>query len=80
MGLISGSKGEVGLTGITLLIASLLSAVLLWHGEYTEDGVKVEEGAGAKEQGEPSEPEKELSASATETEAPTEVSFGFFAL
>uniref|UniRef100_A0A8D2NLQ2 Chromodomain helicase DNA binding protein 4 n=1 Tax=Zonotrichia albicollis TaxID=44394 RepID=A0A8D2NLQ2_ZONAL len=43
-----------------------------------KDGVKVEEGASAKEQGEPSEPEKELSASATETEAPMEVSFGFF--
>ncbi|XP_039910538.1 chromodomain-helicase-DNA-binding protein 4 isoform X8 [Hirundo rustica] len=37
-----------------------------------EDGVKVEEGASAKEQGEAAEPEKELSASATETEAPVE--------
>lgn len=54
--------------------------MLLWHGEYTEDGVKVEEGASAKEQGESSEPEKEVSASATETEAPMEVSFDFFAL
>lgn len=54
----------------------LLSAVLLWGGEYTEEGVKVEEGASAKEQGESSEPEKELGASATETEVPMEVSVG----
>lgn len=54
----------------------LLSAVLLWDGEYTEEGVKVEEGASTKEQGESAEPEKELSASATETEAPMEVSVG----
>lgn len=54
--------------------------MLLWCGAYTEDGVKAEEGASAKEQGEPSEPEKELSASAAETEAPMEVSFGFFTL
>uniref|UniRef100_A0A663M3M8 Chromodomain-helicase-DNA-binding protein 4 n=1 Tax=Athene cunicularia TaxID=194338 RepID=A0A663M3M8_ATHCN len=41
--------------------------------------LKVEEGANAKEQGEPSEPEKELSATATETEVPMEVSSGFIA-
>lgn len=72
----SGLGNREDLTDLLLF----LSAVLLWHGEYTEDGVKVEEGASAKEQGEPSEPEKEISASATETEAPMEVSFGFFAL
>lgn len=62
--------------GKTLLMASLLflSAVLLWGGEYIEEGVKVEEGSSAKEQGESSEPEKELNASATETEVPMEVS------
>lgn len=67
--------------GKTLLMASLLllSAVLLWVGEYTEEGVKVEEGASAKEQGESSEPEKELSAAATETEVPMEVSGCLFA-
>lgn len=68
--MLSNSEGK------TLLMASLLflSAVLLWGGEYTEEGVKVEEGASAKEQGESSEPEKELNASATETEVPMEVS------
>lgn len=61
--------------GKTLLMTSLLSsAVLLWGVEHTEEGVKVEEGASAKEQGESSEPEKELSAAATETEVPMEVS------
>lgn len=63
--------------GKTLLMTSLLlSAVLLWGVEHTEEGVKVEEGASAKEQGESSEPEKELSAAATETEVPMEVSVG----
>lgn len=64
--------------GNTLLMPPflLLPAVLLWGGEYTEEGIKVEEGASAKEQGESSEPEKELSASATETEVPMEVSAG----
>lgn len=68
--MLGNSEGKI------LLMASLLflSAVLLWGGEHTEEGVKVEEGAGAKEQGESSEPEKELSASATETEVPMEVS------
>lgn len=47
--------------------------MLLWDGEYTEEGVKVEEGASTKEQGESAEPEKELSTSATETEVPMEV-------
>lgn len=62
--------------GKTLLMAYLLllSAVLLWGGEYTEEGVKVEEGVGAKEPGEASEPEKELSSSAAETEVSVEVS------
>uniref|UniRef100_A0A8C8BI58 Chromodomain-helicase-DNA-binding protein 4 n=1 Tax=Otus sunia TaxID=257818 RepID=A0A8C8BI58_9STRI len=52
------------------------SSLVCWGGEYTEEGVKVEEGASTKEQGEPSEPEKELSAAATETEVPMEVSIG----
>jgi len=66
--------------GKTLLMASLLlSAGLLWGGEYTEEGVKLEEGASSKEQGESSEAEKELSASAAETEVPMEVSGGLLA-
>lgn len=56
----------------------LLSAVLLWGGEYTEEGVKAEEGVSAKEQGESSEPEKELSSSAAETEVSVEVSGALF--
>lgn len=58
----------------------MLLFCLLCCGEYAEEGVKVEEGANAKEQGEPSEPEKEPNASAAETEVAMEVSFGFFAL
>lgn len=44
--------------------------------EYTEEGVKAEEGASAKEVGESSEAEKELGASAAETEVSMEVSVG----
>ena len=50
----------------------LLSDVLLWLGKYTEEGIKTEEGASNKEQGESAEPEKELSASANDTEVPME--------
>uniref|UniRef100_A0A8C8BMN2 Chromodomain-helicase-DNA-binding protein 4 n=1 Tax=Otus sunia TaxID=257818 RepID=A0A8C8BMN2_9STRI len=46
------------------------------EGSLLVQSLKVEEGASTKEQGEPSEPEKELSAAATETEVPMEVSIG----
>lgn len=52
------------------------SDVLLWLGEYTEEGIKAEEGASNKEQGESAEPEKELSASANDPEVPMEVGIG----
>lgn len=64
--------------GSTSLMTSflLLSDVLLWLGKYTEEGIKAEEGASNKEQGESAEPEKELSASANDTEVPMEVGIG----
>lgn len=64
--------------GSTSLMTSflLLSDVLLWLGKYTEEGIKTEEGASNKEQGESAEPEKELSASANDTEVPMEVGTG----
>lgn len=54
----------------------LLSDVPLSVGEYTEEGIKAEEGASNKEQGESAEPEKEISASANDAEVPMEVGIG----